>query len=194
VRVYAGVDPVTKDDLYLTEVVPVGPRQEKEAKKVRTRLLNLVDERRNPKTRATVDQLMKKYFDVLDVHVQTKRGYLSKYNIHIKPPLGATQLTRLDVETLDTFYSELRRCRIHCQGRKKDIEHRTIQPHQCDEHEGNRCPRNNPDGCRRCGTFRRRDDDAARLHSLVVRSRPARRRGDTDSSTAEASTNQVNGA
>ncbi|MFI6833583.1 tyrosine-type recombinase/integrase [Kribbella sp. NPDC050241] len=150
VRVYAGVDPVTKDDLYLNEVVPVGPRQEKEADKTRTRLLNQVDEKRNPKTRATVDQLMEKYFKVLDVDTQTRRGYLSKYNTHIKPLLGATQLTRLDVETLDTFYSELRRCRIHCRGRKKDIEHRTTRPHHCDEHEGNRCPRNNPDGCRRC--------------------------------------------
>jgi integrase/DNA-binding transcriptional regulator YhcF (GntR family) len=150
VRVYAGVDPVTKDGLYLTEVVQVGPRQEKEAEKARTRLLNLVDEKRNPKTRATVDQLMEKYFNVLDVDIQTKRGYLSKYNSHIKPLLGSTQLARLDVETLDTFYSELRRCRSHCRGRKKDIEHRTTRPHQCDEHEGDRCPRNNLDGCRRC--------------------------------------------
>jgi integrase len=150
VRVFAGVDPVSKRDLYLTEVVPVGPRQEKEAEKARTRLLSQVDEQRNPKTRATVEQLMTRYFDVVDVDTQTRRGYLSKYNIHIKPLLGSIQLTRLDVETLDTFYSELRRCRIHCRGRKKDIEHRTTRPHQCDEHEGARCPRKNPAGCRRC--------------------------------------------
>ncbi|WP_202867166.1 GntR family transcriptional regulator [Kribbella pittospori] len=139
-----------KKDLYLDEVVPPGPHQEKDAEKVRTRLLSQVDEKRNPKTRATVDQMMTKYFSVLDADPQTIRGYRSKYETHIKPLLGSAQLARLDVETLDTFYAELRRCRIHCTGRKKDIEHRTTKPHQCDEHVGNRCPRNNPEGCRRC--------------------------------------------
>jgi integrase/DNA-binding transcriptional regulator YhcF (GntR family) len=141
---------VTKKDLYLTAVIPAGPRQEREADKARTRLLSQVDEKRNPKTRATVAQLMTRYFSVLDADTQTVRGYRSKYETHIKPLLGTTQLSRLDVETLDSFYAELRRCRIHCQGRKKDIEHRTTRPHQCDEHVGDRCPRNNPERCRRC--------------------------------------------
>jgi integrase len=138
--VYAGVDPVRKKDLYLEEVVPPGPRQEKEAERVRTRRLSQVDEKRNPKTRATVAQLVTRYFSVLDADTQTVRGYRSKYETHIRRLLGTTQLSRLDVETLDTFYAELRRCRIHCQGRKKDVEHRTNRPHQCDEHVGDRCP------------------------------------------------------
>ena len=33
--------------------------------------------------------------------------------------------------------------------RPEVIQHRTDRPHQCDEHEGDRCPRNNPEGCRR---------------------------------------------
>jgi integrase len=88
VKVYAGRDPVTKRRLYLTETIPPGPKQEKLAEQFRTRFLNEVDEKRNPRTRATVDQLMVKYFDVLDVDASTKRGYRSKYNIHIKPLLG----------------------------------------------------------------------------------------------------------
>jgi hypothetical protein len=40
-------------------------------------------------------------------------------------------------------------CRAHCRGRKY-IEHRTDGPHQCDDHEGDQCPRNNPQGCGRC--------------------------------------------
>jgi hypothetical protein len=112
-------------------------------------LLNQVDEKRNPKTSATVDQLIAKYFDVIDVDTQTMRGYKSKYENHIKPLLGSQQLTRLDIETLDSFYSLLRMCRAHCRGRKY-IEHRTDRPHPCDEHEGDRCARNNPQGCGRC--------------------------------------------
>ncbi len=143
------MDPVSKRRLDLTEVVPPGPRQARRAEEARTRLLNQVDEKRNPKTRATVDQLIAKYFAVIDVDVQTLRGYKSKYETHIKPLIGSVQLTRLDVEVLDSFYSQLRTCRDHCRGRKY-IQHRTDRPHQCDEHEGNRCPRNNPDGCGRC--------------------------------------------
>jgi integrase len=149
VRVFAGTDPVTKRDLYLTEVIPPGPRQDREAEQARTRLLNQVDEKRNPKTRATVDQLITKYFAVIDVDVQTRRGYRSKYETHIKPLIGTVPLTRLDVEVLDSFYAQLRTCRDHCRGRNY-IRHRTDRPHTCDEHEGNRCPRNNPEGCRRC--------------------------------------------
>jgi hypothetical protein len=108
VRVFAGTDPVSKKDLYLTEVVPPGPRQSREAEQARTRLLNQVDEKRNPKTRATVDQLIAKYFEVLDVDTQTMRGYRSKYKNHIKPLIGSQPLTRLDIEILDSFYAELR--------------------------------------------------------------------------------------
>src|SRR6266542_1233588 len=108
VRVFAGTDPVSKKDLYLTQVVPPGPRQAREAEQARTRLLNQVDEKRNPKTRATVDQLIAKYFEVADIDTQTMRGYKSKYENHIKPLIGSQQLARLDIEILDSFYSQLR--------------------------------------------------------------------------------------
>lgn len=91
VRIFAEKDPVSKKDLYLTEVVPPGRRQLREAEQARTRLLNQIDEKRNPKTRATVDQLIAKYFGV-DVDTQTMRGYRSTYENHIKPLLGAQQL------------------------------------------------------------------------------------------------------
>ncbi|MDX3003254.1 GntR family transcriptional regulator [Kribbella solani] len=154
VRVYAGQDPVTKKPFYLDETVPPGPKQAKEAEQVRTKLLNQVDEGRNPKTRANVGQLIVKYFEVIDVDVQTLRAYRSKYKNHIEPLLAATPLSKLGqigtgVEILDSFYAVLRRCRLHCDG-KEFIQHRTTQPHQCDEHEGDRCSRDNPKGCRRC--------------------------------------------
>jgi hypothetical protein len=51
--VYASVDPISKRRIYLTEVVSPGPRAAKEAVEVRTRLLNQVDEKPNPRTRAS---------------------------------------------------------------------------------------------------------------------------------------------
>ncbi|WP_262419173.1 hypothetical protein [Micromonospora chalcea] len=54
VKVYAGIDPISGKRHYLTEVIPAGRTA---AEKARTRLLAQVDERRNPRTRATLDQL-----------------------------------------------------------------------------------------------------------------------------------------
>ena len=72
VKVYAGIDPVTKKRHYLDEVITAGPKAAKEAEKARTRLLAQVDERRNPRTRATVNQMLDRYLSVLDVEPTTK--------------------------------------------------------------------------------------------------------------------------
>ena len=58
VAVYAGYDPLTDQRHYLREIVPAGPKAATGAEKVRTRLLNQVDEQRNPKTQATLNQLL----------------------------------------------------------------------------------------------------------------------------------------
>ena len=75
VRVYAGVDPVTRRAHYLTETIPPGRTAARDAEKTRTRLLNQVDERKAPRTSATLNQLLDRHFDVrLDVDPSTKRG------------------------------------------------------------------------------------------------------------------------
>jgi integrase len=149
VRVYVGLDPISRKALYLSEIVPPGPRQAHLAEQARTRLLNQIDEKRNPKTRATVAQLMEKYLPLADIEPLTRRSYESKYEVHIKPLLGSISLSKLDTETLDSFYAELRRCRKHCRGRAV-IDHRTQADHICDEHSGSPCVPANPANCRAC--------------------------------------------
>jgi integrase len=131
VRVYAGRDPLTKRDHYLVEIVPPGPKAAAEAEKMRTRLLSQVDEQRSPRTRATVNQLMDRYLDVLDVDQTTRIGYVGYIDNHIRPQLGAIQVGRVDAEVLDAFYSSLRTCSQNCRGRPK-VDHRTPLPHECD--------------------------------------------------------------
>jgi integrase len=149
VRVYSGMDPISKRRMYLTEVVPPGPKAGDEAEKVRTRLLHQIDQKRNPRTRATVSQLLDKWLQVLDVDPSTRRSYEGYIRNHIRPILGPLPLTRLDVETLDSFYAELRRCQEHCDGRPH-LQHRTSQPHRCDEHDTAPCKPPNPTGCDAC--------------------------------------------
>ncbi len=146
---YAGIDPVTKKRLYLKETIPKGDKADEQAERVLTRLLNQVDEKRNPRTAASLNQLLDRYLEVIDVAGSTRRDYISKINKHVRPLLGSTPAARIGVETLESLYADLRRCKEHCHGRKY-IEHRTTRPHQCDQHgESGAC--NPPDpGCRKC--------------------------------------------
>jgi integrase len=118
VKVYAGIDPVSKSRRYLTETVKAAPGAGTEAERVLSRLLNQVDEKRNPRTTATLNQLLDRWLEVLDVEVSTRRGYLTKINKHVRPLLGNVQVARIDAEALDSFYAELRKCRDHCGGRR----------------------------------------------------------------------------
>jgi integrase len=149
VTVYAGVDPLSNRRMYLRETVPAGPRAAGEAEKVRTRLLNQVDEKRNPRTTATVNQLIDRWLEVIDIEASTKQGYVRKIGKHIRPVLGTMQVAKLDAEILESFYAQLRKCRDHCGGRKY-VQHRTSAEHVCDEHDGSPCRPPNPEECRAC--------------------------------------------
>jgi integrase len=154
VVVYAGIDPISKRRHYLQEVVPAGPRAAKEAEKVRTRLLAEVDERRNPRTKASVRQLMERYLDVLTIEDTTRVGYERLVRLHIEPLLGDLPLGRVDGETLDSFYKELRRCRAHCHGRRF-VQHRTDGTHECDDRCG-------PHRCKPLG-----DSSIRQIHNIL---------------------------
>ncbi|GAA5142665.1 tyrosine-type recombinase/integrase [Pseudonocardia adelaidensis] len=100
VRVYAGVDALTGRPHYLTESVPAGPKAYAEAEEIRRRLGNQVDEQRNPRTKATVNQLMDRYLELLDVEETTHERYEQAIRIHIRPLLGHLPVAKLDGETL----------------------------------------------------------------------------------------------
>ncbi len=132
VKVYAGVDPLSGRRHYLRETIAAGPAAAKEAEQALTRLVNQVDENRNPRTRATVNQLMDRYLELLDVDITTRRSYEGYIRNHIRPLLGHLSVGKLGGETLDSFYAILRTCRAHCDGRPY-IDHQTQDMHECDE-------------------------------------------------------------
>ncbi len=140
VKVYGGVDAVTKRPLWLRETIKPGRTRretEREAEKAVTRLLNQVDERRTPRTSATVNQLIDRWLDVLEVERTTRINYVGKIEKHIRPTIGELPVARLNAETIDSLYASLRRCRDHCRGRRF-IAHRTKTEHVCDEHSARR--------------------------------------------------------
>ena len=94
VRVYAGSDPLTGKRHDLVEVVPAGPTARAEAERVRLRFLNEIAEQRNPRSRATVNQLMDRYLTVLDIAETSREAYVSCIENHIRPALGELALSR----------------------------------------------------------------------------------------------------
>ena len=130
---------MTKQRHYLREVVPAGPKSAAQAEKVRTRLLSEVDDRRNARTNATVDQLLHRYLDVLKIEDTTRAGYERLIRLHIRPVLGALPVGRINGETVDAFYASLRACRGALR-RPPTFEHRTGSDHECDHRCGpHRC-------------------------------------------------------
>lgn len=115
----------------LIEIIAPGPGADRRARAARDRLVSQVEERRNPRTKATVDQLLERYLDQFDGAASTVTLYRGYVRNHLSPFLGKIKVGALDADTLDAFYAELRRCRDHCSGRPF-IQHRTAAPHRCD--------------------------------------------------------------
>jgi hypothetical protein len=97
-------------------------------------LLSQVDERRNPRTKATVNQLLDRYLDVVDLEESTRKAYVGYLERNVRAVLGSLPLSKLDGEVLDAFYAELRCCRIRCdKQRRRELDHRTKAQHECDD-------------------------------------------------------------
>jgi integrase len=154
VRVYGGKDALTGKRNELVEVIPPGPRAAAEAEAARTRLLNQVDERRHPRTAATVDQMLDRHFELAELEPTTRSTYIGYAAKHIRPLIGREQVGGLDADLFDSLYAELRRCRDHC-DRKPRTDHRTERAHVCDE----RC---RPHVCRPLG-----DSTIRQIHFIL---------------------------
>jgi len=135
VTVYAGVDPLSKRRHYLREVIPAGPTAMDAAEKALRRLVVQVDEQRSPLTSATVEQLLERHFELLEVEPGTLSTYRSLTASHILPLIGRQKVGALRAAVFDSFYAELRRCRAHC-DRRPYVDHRTSHLHECDHRCG----------------------------------------------------------
>ena len=84
---------MSKKRHYLVETVPAGPSAARGAERVRTRLLNQVDERRNPRTKATVNQLLDRWLEVVELETTTRNSVVGRLNRHVRPVLGAVSVS-----------------------------------------------------------------------------------------------------
>jgi integrase len=117
VRVFAGVDPVTGKDRYLSESVKGTDRPaRREAEKVMGRLQAEVDGQRSAQSSVTLGYTLDEWLKTLEVEDSTRDGYVGYIERNIRPALGAVPIAKLSTRTLETFYAELRQCRARCAG------------------------------------------------------------------------------
>ena len=132
VRVFAGIDPVTRRDRYLSETVEGSDRPaRREAEKVMARLQAEVDAQRSAQSSVTLGYTLDEWLKTLEVEDSTRDGYIGYVERNIRPTLGAVPIAKLSTRMLETFYAELRRCRIRCNGRPT-VAHRVVGEHACD--------------------------------------------------------------
>lgn len=134
VRVYAGQDPVTGRDRYLTESVKGTDRAaQRRADKVMTRLQADLDKQRAPETAARLSHALDEWLRANEIEDSTRRTYIGYIERSIKPAIGAVPIDKLNVRILETLYGELRRCRKRCDGRPSIDRHKSTDKHDCAE-------------------------------------------------------------
>jgi len=110
VKVYAGLDPLTGKQRFEYDRA----KTKREAGRVEAALKTKVAEGRSRGTAArTVADLVERWYEwrqgVKEISPTTLEGYRRQIDQRIIPALGRIPVRRLDVETLDGFYAELRR-------------------------------------------------------------------------------------
>ena len=128
VRVYAGLDPLTKAPIVLTGSEPTYA----EAEKLRTKFLAQVDENRHPRSNITFVAVLERYLTTLAGEEHTLYWYGSLIVNYIEPTFRQEKAGKITAEMLDMFYARLARCREQCEGKRAGrIDPSTGKPHKC---------------------------------------------------------------
>jgi integrase len=133
VRVYAGVDPVTGKDTYLTATVKGTDKAAyKAANKELIKLVASVDAQRAPSSGVRFSYALDEWLRTAELEDSTRHTYRGYIERTIRPALGSLAVKKVSARTLETLYTELRRCRTRC-ARRPFIEHRADGEHDCKE-------------------------------------------------------------
>ena len=122
VRLYAGTDPVTHRQVYLRSTIQgTGDAALRKAEDKLSEFRTQVLKQRTAASSVTFAYAIDEWLRTSEIEASTRKTYVGYIANHIKPALGAIPVKKLDVRTLESFYTELRRCRTRCDG----------QPHDC---------------------------------------------------------------
>ena len=100
------------------------------AERVRDELVRQVREGRQPRTNASLAQLVERHLAVSEVEPRTRLTLLGYLRKHVVPLIGDRPVGSVNGEVLKAFYAELRRCRDHRAG--PAVLHHSQGEHGCD--------------------------------------------------------------
>jgi hypothetical protein len=128
VRVYAGKDPITGRQRWLSHNVPAGPTAVEDAEALCRRLLTRIRQQRHPRIDIMLDELLDQHLNLMYAGEHTRRSHRWMVAKHVRPILGRVKITAVTPQVLDLFYAELRRCRDHCDHPPGEHECRPLHP------------------------------------------------------------------
>ncbi|MGW0893297.1 tyrosine-type recombinase/integrase [Saccharopolyspora sp. NPDC002578] len=132
VVVYAGVDPVTGKRVYLRETIKgTTDAARKRAEKALTKLLNQVNEQNSAPSTVALSYALSEWLRASELEESTRHTYEGYIRRTILPALGETAVNKISARMLESFYSELRRCRARCDGTPQIEKHARDGEHEC---------------------------------------------------------------
>ncbi|MEV4315295.1 tyrosine-type recombinase/integrase [Actinocrispum sp. NPDC049592] len=132
VVVYAGLDPVTGKRVYLRETISGTTKTSyKKANSVLGKFLAQVDEQRSVSSSVTLAYAIDEWMRTSELEDSTRKTYEGYIKRTILPVLGSLAAKEVDARALESFYTELRRCRTRCDGKPFIEKHSTKDEHDC---------------------------------------------------------------
>jgi integrase len=131
VRLFADKDPVTGRDVYLTASIPgTDKKARKKADDKLAEFRTRVNKQRSTQSSVKLGYAIHEWMRTSEHEDSTREGYLGYIARTIRPALGDVPITKITARMLENFYTELRHCRVRCDGRPF-IEHRAAGEHDC---------------------------------------------------------------
>ena len=118
VRLFAGKDPVTGRDAYLTaSIQDTDKKAHKRAEDKLAEFRTQVNKQRSTPSSVKLGYAIDEWLRMSEHEDSTREGYLGYIARTIRPALGDMPVNKLTARMLESFYAELRRCRVRCDGR-----------------------------------------------------------------------------
>lgn len=134
VRLYAGTDPVTGRQVYLRGTIQgTDAAAWKKADDKLAEFRAQVLKQRSVASSVPLSHALDEWLAKADLEDSTRDGYTGYIERVIKPALGKTPVRKIGPRELESFYAELRRCRIRCDRRPFIEKHKADGEHDCVE-------------------------------------------------------------
>jgi integrase len=134
VRYFAGRDPVTGKDVYLTASIP--GHDDAAYRKAEDKLAEFrtqVNKQRSAESSVSLSYALDEWMRTSEIEDSTRKTYVGYIERTIKPAVGGLAVKKISPRILESFYTELRRCRVRCDGKPYIEKHKTAEPHDCVE-------------------------------------------------------------